>query len=256
MATSGSPRPSQTKLGASPHNALRSGARSWKPSDQRAAVQFLAERGVSERRACQLLAANRSSVQYRPWRDADEALVERFACLAQRHPRCGYRRIWALLSREAWVVNHKRVQRLWQQARLQVRKARRRRRRTAHPDQIPTQATYPGHVWTYDFVQDACWNGAKLRVLPVVDEFTRECLAIEVATSLPAARVIAVLAYLFTLHGAPTYPIPRAYAHSAALVVLARVQYQSHRTVEGGECPDELPRLQMSCRKDYDSAAR
>ena len=75
----------------------------------------------------------------------------------------------------------------------------------AHPKQVPTQATYPGHVWTYDVVHDACWNGAKLKVLPVVDEFTRECLAIEVATSLPAARVIAVLARLFALHGAPAY---------------------------------------------------
>ena len=60
-------------------------------------------------------------------------------------------------------------------------------------------------MWTYDFVHDACWNGAKLKVLPVVDEFTRECLAIEVATSLPAARVIAVLARLFAQHGAPAY---------------------------------------------------
>ena len=66
-----------------------------------------------------------------------------------------------------------------------------------HPEQVPTQATYPGQVWTYDFVHDACWNGTKLKVLPVVDEFTRECLAIEVATSLPAARVMAVLARLF-----------------------------------------------------------
>jgi putative transposase len=168
-------------------------------------VHFLVEHGVSERRACQLLAANRSSVQYQPGRRADEALVEWITRLAQRHPRYGYRRIWALLRREGWVVNHKRVQRLWQDARLQVRKARRRRRRIDHPEQVPTQATYPGQVWTYDFVHDACWNGTKLKVLPVVDEFTRECLAIEVATTLPAARVIAVLARLFALHGAPAY---------------------------------------------------
>jgi transposase InsO family protein len=111
------------------------------------------------------------------------------------------------LRREGWVVNHKRVQRLWQEARLQVPRSRRRRRRLTHPEQVPTQATYPGQVWTYDFVHDACWNGAKLKVLPVVDEFTRECLAIEVATSLPAARVIAVLARLFAQHGAPAYSL-------------------------------------------------
>lgn len=167
-------------------------------------MQFLVERGISERRACVLVAANRSSMQYQPRRGADDALVERIARLAHRHPRYGYRRIWALLRREGWVVNHKRVQRLWQQAQLQVRKPR-RRRRIAHPKQLPTQATYPGQVWTYDMVHDACWNGAKLKVLPIVDEFTRECLAIEVATSLPAARVITVLARLFDLHGAPAY---------------------------------------------------
>jgi putative transposase len=144
-------------------------------------------------------------VQYQPRRGSDEALVEQIARLAQRHPRYGYRRIWALLRREGWAVNHKGIQRLWQQARLQVRKLCRRRRRSAHLEQVPTQVTYSGQIWTYDFVHDACWNGAKLKVLPVVDEFTRECLAIEVATSLPAARIIAVLARLFALHGAPAY---------------------------------------------------
>lgn len=168
-------------------------------------MRFLVERGVSERRACVLVAANRSSVQYQPRRGLDDALVERIARLAQRHPRYGYRRIWALLRREGWRVNHKRVQRLWQQAQLQVQKRRRRRRGRARVEQVPPQASYPGHVWTYDFVHDACWNGAKLKVLPVIDEFTRECLAIEVATSLPAARVIAVLAQLFAAHGAPAY---------------------------------------------------
>lgn len=175
-----------------------------KPSDQRAAVQFLVEHGVSERRACVLVAANRSSVQYQPQRGADDTLVERIAHLAYQHPRYGYRRIWALLRREGWVVNHKRVQRLWQQAQLQVRKPR-RRRRIARPERVPTQATFPGQVWTYDVVHDACWNGAKLKMLTVVDEFTRECLAIEVATALPATRVITVLARLFALHGAPAY---------------------------------------------------
>ena len=168
-------------------------------------MRFLVERGVSERRACVLVAANRSSVQYQSRTVPDHDVIQRIARLAQRHPRYGYRRIWALLRREGWVVNRKRVQRLWQQAQLQVHKSRRRRRTSAHPEQVPTQATYPSHVWTYDFVHDACWNGTKLKMLPVVDEFTRECLAIEVATSLPAAHVIAVLARLFAAHGAPAY---------------------------------------------------
>jgi putative transposase len=108
-----------------------------------------------------------------------------------------------LLRREG-LVNNKRGQRLWQQARLQVRKHRRRRRRGGGGS-VPLQASYPGHVWTYDFIYDACRNGAQLKILTVMDEFTREGLALEVATSLPSRRVIAVLARLFASHGAPAY---------------------------------------------------
>jgi putative transposase len=169
-------------------------------------VRFLVERGLSERRACALVAANRATVQYqaRPPAAGDE-LTTGIAALAQRHPRYGYRRVWALLRREGWAVNRKRVHRLWRQARLQVGKPRRQRRRHGARAPLPAQATYPGHVWTYDFVHDACLNGAKLKLLPVVDEFTRECLAIEVATTLPAVRVIGVLDRLFAAHGAPAY---------------------------------------------------
>jgi putative transposase len=168
-------------------------------------VQFLVERGLSERRACALLGAARATIQYQARAGRDDTLPARIAQLARAHPRYGYRRVWALLRREGQVVNRKRVQRLWQAAKLQVRKPPRRRRRRERTAPIPTQATHPGHVWTYDFVHDACLNGAKLKLLPVGDEFTRECLAIEVATSLPARRVIAVLARLFAAHGAPAY---------------------------------------------------
>lgn len=171
-------------------------------------MRFLVEHGVSERRACALVAANRATVQYQPRASASAAdrLAQRIAALAERHPRYGYRRVWALLRREGWVVNRKRVHRLWQSAKLQVPKAHRRRRRAGvSAATVPTQATHPGHVWTYDFVHDACLTGTKLKLLPVVDEFTRECLAIEVATHLPAERVIAVLDRLFATHGAPVY---------------------------------------------------
>ena len=176
-----------------------------KPSDQRAAVRFLVERGVSERRACVLEAANRSSVQYQLRRGADDVLVDRIAGLAQRHHRYGHRRIWILLRREGWAVNHKRVQRLWQQAQSHVRKPR-RRRHSAHPEQVPTQATYPGQVWTYHVVLDACWNGTKLKVLPALPMSSRgNVWRPWVANSLPAARVIAVLVRLLAAHGAPAY---------------------------------------------------
>lgn len=168
-------------------------------------MRFLVERGVSERRACALVAANRATVQYHPRAHADDGVAQRLAVLAQRHPRYGYRRVWALLRREGRAVNRKRVHRLWRAAQLQVAKPRRRRRHAGVSASAPTQATHPGHVWTYDFVHDACLTGAKLKLLPVVDEFTRECLAIEVATALPAARVIGVLDRLFAAHGAPAY---------------------------------------------------
>lgn len=163
-------------------------------------------RGVSERRACVLVAANRATVQCQARPRPDDGLGERLAVLAQRHPRYGYRRIWALLRREGWHVNRKRVHRLWRTAQLQVPKRRRSRRRVAGAAApTPTQATHPGHVWTYDFVQDACLNGTKLKLLPIVDEFTRECLAIEVATGMAAERVIGVLARLFAIHGPPQF---------------------------------------------------
>jgi putative transposase len=152
-----------------------------------------------------LVAANRATVQYHPQAPADDGLILRLAVLAQRHPRYGYRRIWALLRREGWMVNRKRVHRFWRAAQLQVRKSRRRHRHAGISAAAPTQATHPRHVWTYDFVHDACLNGTQLKLLPVVDEFTRECLAIEVATSIPATRVITVLARRVATHSAPDY---------------------------------------------------
>ena len=168
-------------------------------------MRFLVERGISERRACALVTANRATVQYQPRALPDDGLAQRLALLAERHPRYGYRRVWALLRREGWVVNRKRVHRLWRAARLQVPKPHRRRRRLGVSAAAPTQATHPGHVWTYDFVHDACFNGTALKLLPVVDEFTRECLAIEVGTNLPAAHVITVLDQLFRAYGAPEF---------------------------------------------------
>jgi putative transposase len=170
-------------------------------------VWYLVERGLSQRRACALVGAARATVQYRPRTPrADDRLAQRIGALAQRHPRYGYRRIWALLRREGRLVNRKRVQRLWRRAKLQVhRSARRRRRRRDAPVAVPPRATSPGQVWTYDFVHDACLAGTRLKLLPVVDEFTRECLAIEVATSLPARRIVGVLARLFAAHGAPRF---------------------------------------------------
>lgn len=172
-------------------------------AERRQAVPFLVARGVSQRRACVLLQIQRSTFQYQPRPDRNAGLEQHMQELAQRHPRYGYRRIWAVLRRRQ-VVNKKRVHRLWQRGQRQVRKLPRKRRRVLGTG-IPVHATHPNHVWTYDFVHDHCVNGRPLKVLTVMDEFTREGLAIEVARSLPADQVLGVLTRLFHQHGAPQF---------------------------------------------------
>lgn len=154
------------------------------------------------RHACRLLSLSLSSFYFQPRPTRNTLLVERLQQIARTHPRSGYRRAWALVRRDV-VVNHKRVYRLWKQEGLGLkRRARRRQRGTAT---LPLQACYPRHVWTYDFVHDACMNGRKLKLLTVVDEFTREALAIEVGTTVASGRVRAVLSRLFHQHGAPQF---------------------------------------------------
>ena len=131
-------------------------------------------------------------------------LVEQVHALARRYPRYGYRRVWALLRRRGQRVNKRRVHRLWKRAKLQVRQVT-RKRGPARPAMVPVQATHPGHVWTYDFIHDHCLNGTLLKVLTVMDEFTREGLAIEVATSIRAPGVMAILEHLVAIHGAPQF---------------------------------------------------
>ena len=116
---------------------------------RREAVALLRLTGVSERRACRLLGLGRSSLRYRPREGRDEALRQRLLGLARRHPRYGYRRAWAVLRREGWAVNLKRVHRVWKELGLAVpRPRRRRRRRGGDRDPVPVRAEHPGHVWT------------------------------------------------------------------------------------------------------------
>lgn len=127
--------------------------------------------------------------------------------LAREHPRYGYRRVTALLRREGWSVNGKRVHRLWRQAGLKVPQARRKRRRLGHGGNSCTRhrAERPNHVWSYDFVMDQTSDGRRLKILPVVDEYTRECLAIEVERGLTAEDVVSTLEYLFEVRGEPEH---------------------------------------------------
>ncbi|NJM55352.1 MAG: IS3 family transposase [Verrucomicrobiae bacterium] len=172
-------------------------------AEQRQAVQFLVEGGLSVPRACALVQLPRSTFLYAAKPEDDTELLAQIRELAARHPRYGYRRICVLLRRTT-AVNEKRVRRLWRQHQLQVRRlARRRRSRTARPTRL--EAAYPGHIWAYDFVEDAWADGTPLRILTVMDEFTREGLALDVALTTSAERVIGVLTALVAQHSAPAY---------------------------------------------------
>jgi len=171
-------------------------------AEQRVAVQFLIAGGLSVRRACALVQIHRSTFQYSAHPSDDTALLTQIQELARQHPRYGYRRI-SVLIRSTQQVNQKRVRRLWRLHRLQVRRVVRKRTRRVRPERL--QAAYPGHIWAYDFVEDALADGTPLRILTVMDEFTREGLAIDVALTTSAERVIGVLSALLAQHGAPAY---------------------------------------------------
>ena len=125
--------------------------------------------------------------------------------MAEKYGRYGYRRITALLNAEGWKVNHKRVERIWRNEGLRVPKKQRKRGRLYLNDGSITRkkAMYENHVWSYDFVHDKLNNGKKIRMLTVIDEFTRKCLKIHVGYSLKSNDVIKVLSKLFLEHGMP-----------------------------------------------------
>ena len=132
-------------------------------------------------------------------------LIRRIHELAIRHGRYGYRRVTVLLRREGWKVNRKRVHRIWKSEGLGLPRRRPKRRRVVPVGEIVNKAEYPNHVWSYDFVEDRSERGGKLRILSIIDEFTRECLAIRIAPSMPASAVVEVLGWLFLTRGVPRY---------------------------------------------------
>lgn len=137
--------------------------------------------------------------------DADDKLADELRALAARHPRFGYRRAHALLRRAGQMVNHKRVWRVWRAAGLVLPRRRRSRRLQPSSATPPRQATRPNEVWTDDFVHDACLTGRKLKLLTVVDEFTRESLCVATRTSIKSQAVIEVLARLTRERAIPAY---------------------------------------------------
>jgi transposase InsO family protein len=152
----------------------------------------------------------RSTRRYQPGiRDGEARLIKRMANLAARHPRFGYRRIGALLRRDGWTVNAKRVRRLWRQAGLQRAPRRKKRRRSGnYPGQadnscIAQPAQTRNDVWAWDFIFDRTRDGGALKWLTLVDEFTRECLMLQAARSMTSAEVVRELAKVVRRRGAP-----------------------------------------------------
>lgn len=177
------------------------------PAAQRAVVDDLVRQGrCSERKACALVGIARSTKRYARRQRVDEGkLRTAIRALADRYRRYGYRRIVALLRRKGWMVNVKRVHRIWKLEGLGLRRKRPKRRAYGPVGEVLNKAERPNHVWTYDFLEDRSERGGKLRILTVLDEFTRECLAIRIERSIGFQRVIDTLEWLFMLHGAPTH---------------------------------------------------
>jgi transposase InsO family protein len=163
---------------------------------------------VSERRACQIIGQPRSTQRYdKQVPDDEELLRQRIIELASEYGRYGYRRVTGLLRNEGWIVNHKRVQRIWREEGLKVPQKQPKRGRLWLNDGsvVRLSPLFPKHVWSYDFMEDRTHNGVKYRILNVIDEYTRECLAVKVARRLTSYDVVEVLTDLFIERGVPVH---------------------------------------------------
>jgi len=163
---------------------------------------------ISERRVCRVVGQPRSTQRRQTIITDDERLLRAdIIRLASRYGRYGYRRITALLKRDGWQVNHKRVERIWRQEGLKVPKKQPKRGRLWLNDGscIRLRPTHKNHVWSYDFVAARTQDGRALRMLTVIDEYTRQGLAIVVERRLKSDDVLFCLAELFIKHGAPQY---------------------------------------------------
>ena len=177
---------------------------------RRQAVRLLQERfGVSQRRACRVLGQQRSTQRQPPKKatEEEERLVARMLELVRKHPRYGYRRIWALLRREGWRVNRKRIHRLWRQQGLKVPRKQRKKRRLGSSANscVRRPAEYNDHVWAWDFLHDRTSDGRPLKWFTLVDKYTRECLALEVGRGMTAQAVRALLAGVVRGRGTPAH---------------------------------------------------
>jgi putative transposase len=188
----------------------------------------ISERGYSQRRACALVGMDRKSYRYRSSRPDDDAIRQRLRELASERRRFGYRRLGLLLAREGIVINHKKLYRLYREERLTVRKrgGRKRALGTRRPMTLPQGRN---QRWSLDFVSDALMDGRRFRILAVVDDFTRECLALVVNNSLSGARVCRELDRIAGLRG---YPLLVVSDNGTKLTSNAMLAWQQDHSVE------------------------
>ena len=199
------------------------------PAAKREAVVHLCSAfEVSERRACSTLGADRTSVRYRSSRPGDGVVRARLRELASIRRRFGYRRLHILLIREGIVMNHKKLRRLYREERLQVRRrgGRKRALGTRAPMTLPQG---PNQRWSLDFLSDAFADGRRFRILAIVDDFTRECLALVPDTSLPGMRVVRELDALITARGRPALCVSD---NGTELTGMAILRWSQERRVE------------------------
>ena len=168
-------------------------------------MEMLQERlFLSERRACRIAGQQRSTQRHMSrCLDRDDELRLRLRTLSRQHPRWGYRLAWALLREEGWAVNRKKIQRLWREEGLRV-PAKRHKRQRLDPSTVPAsrlRAERPNHVWALDFQYDTTTDGRIVKLLHVVDEYTREALAIEVARRIDADQTVSVLERILSSRG-------------------------------------------------------
>lgn len=177
-------------------------------AERRRAVEYLQrDHAISERRGCRLVKLSRSTKRRPLGEQRDQALIQAIHACSQRYPRFGYRKIHIRLQGEGWTVGRERVRLIRRREGLHVVVKQRKRHRLGTSTADPTRARYPNQVWSYDFVHDQTMDGRRLRCLTVMDEYTREGIAIHTARSITSGVVIQVLQRLFSRHGAPdVYP--------------------------------------------------
>jgi putative transposase len=177
------------------------------PSRRRQTVRHVQQSlSVSQRRACRVVGQPRRTQRYVAKRRDDEGqLVAAMLELVRAHPRYGYRRIWAMLRRDGWRVNRKRIWRLWKQQGLKVPQKRLQKRRLGRSANgcLRHRAEGKNHVWAWDFIFDRTSNGRSIKWLSIVDEYTRECLALEVGRTMTAMDIVDVLIELVQMRGVP-----------------------------------------------------